>query len=74
MLLMVVSGTISLIFGVIFLMAPWLLRYAKRSGARGWIDADTLLLNHRIATGLCLLAVGLFCFASVYYVWLRLHS
>ena len=31
------------------------------------------VINHRIGTGLCLLATGLFCMASAYYVWLRLH-
>ena len=73
MLLMVIPGIISLVFGVIFLTVPQRLLREKPTLQRALIETDEILLKHRISTGICLIAVGVFCLLSAFYVWLRLN-
>ena len=74
MILMVVSGTVALVFGVVFLFFPKKLNTWSELASRQLDQLDPTIMNHRYGAGLCLLAVGIFCLASAYYVWLRLHS
>jgi len=74
MWLMIGPGVISVVFGVIFLCAPQRLMQERPSPHRPLIPTDELFLNHRISAGICLIAVGVFCLLSAFYVWLRLHS
>ena len=74
MWLMIVPGVISVVFGVIFLCAPQRLMRERPTQQRPIIPTDELFLNHRISTGICLIAVGVFCLLSAFYVWLRPHS
>ncbi len=73
MILMIVPGIISLVFGVLFFCAPQLLN-RQRTKTSSWIETDTFFLHHRVSAGLCLITVGLFCLSSAVYVWLRLHA
>jgi hypothetical protein len=41
---------------------------------RLWVDIDRTLIRHSLATGICLLAVGLFSLFSAYTVWYRLNA
>ena len=72
MLLMVVPGCIALIFGVGFLCTPQLVKHHPPT--KSWIETDTFFLQHRISVSLVLVAMGLFCLSSAYYVWLRLRG
>lgn len=76
MAVMIIAGVVSLLFGVVFLFAPELLKRWSDQVNRQLAQLDQTLMQHRVGTGLCLLAIGIFCFASVYYVWLylRIHS
>ena len=74
MWMMVVSGIISLVFGMIFLLFPTQLRDWSQEMTRRLARLDPTVLDHRVGTGLCLMSSGVFCLASAYYVWLRLHS
>lgn len=74
MLLMIIPGIISVVFGVIFLWAPKRLMQERPAPTKPLIDTDEMFLKHRISTGICLIAVGVFCLLSAFYVWLRLHS
>ena len=71
--LMLISGAISLVFGVLFLFFPKTIHRWSELSNRKLSELDPTIMSHRIGTGLCLLAVGLFCLTSAYYVWLRLH-
>ena len=73
LLLLTIPGVSSLGFGVAFLCAPRLLRSPHAHQAR-WIETDAFFIQYRISASLCLIAAGLFCLSSAYYVWLRLHS
>ncbi len=74
MWLMVIPGVISLVFGAIFLIAPSRLMQEKPPVKRPIVEVDDLFLKHRLSTGICLIAVGVFCLLSAFYVWLRLNS
>ena len=74
MLLMVIPGIISVVFGAIFLIAPQRLMQDKPPVQRPLIPTDELFLKHRLSAGICLIAVGVFCLLSAFYVWLRLNS
>ena len=73
---MVIPGVVSLVCGVVLLAAPKrLLMVEKRlSGPRTVLETDLILLKHRLSGGICFLAIGVFCLASAYYVWLRLNA
>lgn len=71
---MIIPGTISLVFGLAFLMAPKRLLWGNIGATRPAIATDTWFLKYHVCTGLCLIAAGVFCLASAYYVWLRVHS
>ena len=71
--LMIVSGTVAFVAGVAFLFFPNKLHQWSDLANRQLNQLDPTIRQHRVGAGLCLLAVGLFCFASTYYVWLRLH-
>ena len=71
---MILPGTSSLVFGFIFLVAPKRLLWGNIAATRPAIDTDPWFLKYHISTGLCLIAAGVFCLASAYYVWLRVHS
>ena len=73
-LFMIGPGLVALTFGVVFLIAPQRLMQAKPAQGRMIVDADTLFLDHRICTGICLMAVGAFCLLSALYVWVRLNT
>ena len=74
MWLMIFPGVISLVFGCIALAAPKRLMWGNIAATRPSIDTDAWFLKHHVSTGLCLIAGGIFCLASAFYVWLRLHS
>lgn len=73
MILMVISGAVAMVFGTMFLFFPKKLVHWSEMTTRQAGQFDPTLLNHRVATGICLLAVGIFCLSSAYYVWLRLQ-
>ena len=74
MWLMVGPGVISIVFGLVFMWAPQgLVRQQRQGTKRHWIEVDALFLQHRICTGISLIAVGVFCLLSAFYVWMRLH-
>lgn len=70
----VFAGAITLFFGVLFLVAPVRLEQWNKAAAREVGKLDALLRQYRLGAGLCLVTAGLFCFASAFYVWLRLHQ
>lgn len=73
MVLMVVPGIVAVMFGVVLLCVPmWISRWNEVAN-RQLGQFDPAVLKYRFGVGLSLFAVGLFCFASAYYVWLRLH-
>ncbi len=84
--LMIVTGAVALVFGIMFLVCPAQLdRWSQRGNATigRWLRSvdptlrfdqpDQTVLRYRISTGICLIGVGVFCLSSAYYVWLRLH-
>ena len=71
---MILPGAASLVCGLIFLIAPRLLLYGNIAATRPAIDTDVWFLKYHVSTGLCLIAAGVFCLASAYYVWLRVHA
>ena len=73
MVLMIGPGLVSLITGIMFLWAPKRLASTRPAAARSWITTDPFFQKHHVSAGICLIAVGLFCLSSAYYVWLRLH-
>jgi hypothetical protein len=73
MWLMMGSGTVSLVSGIVCLCAPRRLLKEKPPGARVLFWTDAFLLDHRVCAGICLIASGLFCLSSAFYVWLRLN-
>ncbi len=74
MVLMVVPGIVAVVFGAVLLCAPmWISRW-NEVASRQLGQLDPVVLKHRFGVGLSLFAVGLFCFASASYVWLRLHQ
>ena len=76
LLWMVVPGAVSLVSGVVLLAAPrrLLMMEKQLSGPGTVLDADLILLKHRVSGSICFLVIGVFCLASAYYVWLRLNS
>lgn len=71
---MILPGIISLVCGVIFLVAPkWLLR-GNIAATRPAVDTEAWFLKYHASTGSCLIATGVFCLVSAFYVWLRVHS
>ena len=73
MVLMMVAGAVSLIFGVVFIFFPQQLNRWSELASRQLNQLDPTIRNNRLGTGISLLAVGIFCIASAYYVWLRLR-
>ena len=71
---MIVPGIVSLVFGLVFILAPKVQMQDTPVRARPLISIDGVLLRHRIGTGICLIAVGAFCLFSAFYVWYRLYS
>jgi len=74
MWLIALPGILSLVFGIIFITAPQRVMWSKPTVERPFLETDVILLKHRISTGICLIAVGVFCLLSSFYVWLRLHA
>ena len=73
LLLMVVPGVNSLLYGLIFMYAPQrLLQGASDVGTTK--RSEAFFLAHRTSTGLSLIAGGVFCLTSALYAWLRLNS
>lgn len=72
-LFMLGPGLVALVFGVVFIIAPQWLMQPKPVRGKTIVNADALFLGHRISTGICLLAVGVFCLLSTLYVWMRLN-
>ena len=70
---MIIPGVIAVGFGFIFLCAPQRLVWGQSAPVRAAIPTDSWLLKYHISTGLCLIAAGVFCLASAFYVWLRVH-
>ena len=73
MAFMIVPGVLTIIFGIIFIVAPQRLMSQREPHARPLISPDALFLDHRICAGICLIAIGVFCLLSSFYVWLRLN-
>jgi len=71
---MILPGTISLVCGVIFLVAPKQLLLGNMGATRPAVETDPWFLKYHVSTGLCLIAAGVFCLVSAFYVWLRVHS
>ena len=72
-LFMIVPGVVSVIFGVILLVAPRILkRKPEGHHLHSWVDTDPFFFEHRLGVGLCLLLVGVFCLYSAFYVWQRI--
>ena len=71
---MIVPGIISFVSGLIFLCAPKLLLRRNIASTRPGIETNAWFLKYHISTGLCLIAAGVFCLVSAFYVWLRVHS
>jgi hypothetical protein len=60
-------------FGALLLFCPHELSRWVASWNRRLAQPDKTILKHRVSTALCLLAIGVFCAVSAYYVWIRLH-
>jgi hypothetical protein len=71
---MIIPGTISLVFGLIFLVTPKRLMWGNMAATRPSVETDAWFLTYHVSTGLCLAAAGIFCLVSAFYVWLRVHS
>ena len=74
MALMVVPGIVAVVFGVMLLCVPMWIHRWNEVASRPLGQLDPVVLKYRFGVGLSLFTVGLFCFASAYYVWLRLHQ
>jgi len=72
--LMAIAGLAALLFGVVLLLSPSLITRLSEEVNRQLQNTDANVMRHRIAAGVCLVAVGLFCIASAYYVWVRLTA
>jgi hypothetical protein len=73
LLLMAVPGVSSLFYGLLCMYAPQQV-FQGASASNTTTGPEGFFLAHRTSTGLCLVAGGVFCLASVLYVWLRLNS
>ena len=71
---MIIPGVISVVFGLTFLVAPKRLLWGNMAATRPAIETDAWFLKYHVSTGLCLIAAGVFCLVSAFYVWLRVHS
>ena len=58
MVLMVVPGVVSLVFGGMFLCAPQRLMTGRPHPERSWIETDAFLLKYRYSTGIASLGLG----------------
>ncbi len=75
MLLMIVPGIISVVFGLLFLFAPHVLtrRPPPSTPTPGRVETDRVFIQHRVATGICLLMAGGYCLSSASQVRTRLY-
>lgn len=70
MVFMVLAGVVSVLFGVAYLAAPQVVNRWSQLANKPLPPLDGLLQQFRVGVGLTMLAVGLFCLASAYYVQL----
>jgi len=71
---MIIPGTISVVFGLVFLAAPKRLLSGNIGATRPAVETNSWFLKYHVSAGLCLIAAGVFCLASAFYVWLRVHA
>ncbi len=73
MILMTLTGSILLMFGLLLLIVPGRLQQWNANANRQLFELDRLIMTHRLTAGLCLISGGIFCLASTYLLWLLLH-
>jgi len=71
---MIIPGVISVVFGFTLLFTPKRLMWGNIGATRPAVDTNSWFLKYHVSTGLCLIAAGVFCLTSAFYVWLRVHS